>query len=499
MKSVLIATIGTRDLMFQIASGEWFNIGNDRVQNGEIIAEQLEVISDLGLKDNTTFRDLTKYLLDHIEKHINHIQSPIIGKMFIEQASNIEKVYLIATDQEKNVTQREKDTLYSAQLIKQWLMHKFSHLHDNNVHIILLGQDGTNPSIFEDMFNWWRKIWKNTIIVNKNQSVWVCLKGGVAQTSEAARISGLSFYGDRIQFFEFKENTRANRNGIPSDYSGPFLGTNYLWDRTQKQALKLLESYDYTEAYDLLEPYFQQSGSKFGPIPNLLKAGKLWNQGQFERFLSLAKSSTQISSVEGKLWMAYEQAYLGVIRLEQMNTTEAMLHSYRSVEGLLYLWAIESFPNDVKQEKYKEGKNKGKDKGWPLIKKSISQKYSSLEYHFNGQETELRGKLLQDLLSFVIPETANSIDFQAFWYSAKTARNTFSHRLGGLAEQDVFTAWGEDITDSQQWQKRILNCINLVTEKSFNTLSEASLFSQIHKQVLEAIQKQEIINYDNHK
>ncbi|MFM6075142.1 MAG: hypothetical protein ACKPB9_26735, partial [Dolichospermum sp.] len=297
MKSVLIATIGTRDLMFQIASGEWFNVGNDRVQNGEIIAEQLEVISDLGLKDNTTFRDLTKYLLDNIEKYVDHIQPPIIGNIFLEQASNIEKVYLIATDQEKNVTQREKDTLYSAELIKQWLMHKFSHFHSDNIHIILLGLDGTNPSIFEDIFSWWRKIWKNTITVNKNQSIWVCLKGGVGQSSEAARISGLSFYGDRIQFFEFKENTRANRNGIPSDYSGPFLGTNYLWDRTQKQALKLLESYDYTETYDLLEPYFQQSGSKFGVIPDLLKAGKLWNQGQFEGFLSLAQSSTQISSV----------------------------------------------------------------------------------------------------------------------------------------------------------------------------------------------------------
>ena len=493
MKSVLIATIGTRDLMFQIASGEWFNIGNDRVQNGEIIAEQLEVISDLGLKDNTTFRDLTKYLLDHIEKHINHIQSPIIGKMFIEQASNIEKVYLIATDQEKNVTQREKDTLYSAQLIKQWLMHKFSHLHDNNVHIILLGQDGTNPSIFEDMFNWWRKIWKNTIIVNKNQSVWVCLKGGVAQTSEAARISGLSFYGDRIQFFEFKENTRANRNGIPSDYSGPFLGTNYLWDRTQKQALKLLESYDYTEAYDLLEPYFQQSGSKFGPIPNLLKAGKLWNQGQFERFLSLAKSSTQISSVEGRLWMAYEQAYLGVIRLKQMNTTEAMLHSYRAIEGLLYWWVADSFPDYVQERKNQ----------YPLIKDSISnlQKYRSLKRYFTEIETrtEVKRWLLEDLLNLAIPETKNSIDFQAFWESARNTRNTFSHRLGGLAEQDVFTAWGKDITDSQQWQKRILNCINLVTGESFSTLYKASLFSQIHKQVLEAIEKQEIINYDNNK
>lgn len=486
MKSVLIATIGTRDLMFQITSGAWFNIGNDRVQNGEIIAEQLEVISDLGLKDNTNFRHLTKYLLDNIEKYVDRIQPPIIGKMFIEQASNIEKVYLIATDQEKNVTQREKDTLYSAELIKQWLMHKFSHLHNNNVHIILLGQDGTNPSIFEDMFNWWRKIWKNTITVNKNQSVWVCLKGGVGQTSEAARISGLSFYGDRIQFFEFKENTRANRNGIPSDYSGPFLGTNYLWDRTQKQALKLLESYDYTEAYDLLEPYFQQPSANFGTIPDLLKAGKLWNQGQFEGFLSLARNYTQISSVEGRLWMAYEQAYLGVIRLKQMNTTEAMLNSYRAIEGLLYWWAADSFPDHVQERKNQ----------YPLIKDSIShlQKYRSLKRYFTGIETttEVKGWLLEDLLNLAIPETKNSIDFQSFWTSAKKARNNFSHRLGGLAEQDVFIAWGEDITNSQQWQKRILNCINLVTGKSFNTLYKASLFAQMHTEVIATLKTQEI-------
>jgi|694.fasta_scaffold46607_4 hypothetical protein len=498
MKSVLIATIGTRDLMFQIASGEWFNVGDDRMQNGEIIGEQAEVLSDLGLH-NISFRDLTKYLLDNIDTYIDRLEPAITGNIFNKNASEIEKVYLIATDQKPEVKQREKDTLYTTEIIKKWIIRKFQNLNNDNTSILYVGQDGTNPSDFEQMFNWWRKTWRNEIHIQPHQPIWVCVKGGVGQTSEAARVSGLSFYGDRILFFEVQQNTSANRQGIPSDYKGPFLGTNYLWDRTQKQALKLLESYDYTEAYDLLEPYFQQSGSKFGPIPNLLKAGKLWNQGQFEKFLSLAKSSTQISSVEGKLWMAYEQAYLGVIRLEQMNTTEAMLHSYRSVEGLLYLWAIESFPNDVKQEKYKEGKNKGKDKGWPLIKKSISQKYSSLEYHFNGQETELRGKLLQDLLSFVIPETANSIDFQAFWYSAKTARNTFSHRLGGLAEQDIFTAWGKDITDSQQWQKRILNCINLVTGESFSTLYKASLFSQIHKQVLEAIEKQEIINYDNNK
>jgi hypothetical protein len=315
----------------------------------------------------------------------------------------------------------------------------------------------------------------------------------VGQTSEAARVSGLSLYGDRILFFDVQQNTTANRNGIPSDYSGPFLGTNYLWDRTQKQALKLLESYDYTEAYDLLEPYFQQPSANFGAIPDLLKAGKLWNQGQFEGFLSLAQSYTQISSVEGRLWMAYEQAYLGVIRLKQMNTTEAMLHSYRAIEGLLYWWAADSFPDHIEERKNQ----------YPLIKNSILQKYPSLKRHFykpdRKTEVNLQGWLLEDLLNLVIPETTNNIDFQAFWESARNTRNTFSHRLGGLAEQDVFTAWGKDITNSQQWQERILNCINLVTRKSFSTLYKASLFSQIHKQVLEAIEKQEIINYDNNK
>lgn len=488
MKSVLIATIGTRDLMFQITSGKWFNVGDDRMQNGEIIGEQAEVISDLGLND-ISFRDLTKYLLDNIKIYIDSIQPPIIGKIFNDRASEIEKVYLIATDQKEAVTQREKDTLYAAMIIQQWIIHNFSHLHHENVTIIPLGQDGINPSNFEEMFNWWRQTWRNKISIDQNQFIWICLKGGVGQTSEAARISGLSFYGNSILFFEFKQNTLANRSGIPSDYSGPFLGTNYLWDRTQKQALKLLESYDYAETYDLLKPYFQQSPSNFGAIPNLLKAGIAWNQGQFEKFLPLAKSSIKIPNIQGRLWMAYEQAYLGVIRLEQLNTTEAMLHSYRAIEGLLYWWAADSFPNDVEE----------RENRYPLIKDSILQKYPSLKTYFNKEEVHkkeanLEGKLLEDLLCVALPATITSIDFRAFWYSAKKARNYFSHRLGGLAEKEVFNAWGNDIINSEQWQKRIINCINLVTGKSPKTLSEASLFDKLHSQVIEAIKKSELSN-----
>lgn len=488
MKSVLIATIGTRDLMFKIASGEWYNIGDDRMRNAEIIGEQAEVISDLSLHD-ITYRNLTKYLLDSVNNYLDHIKPVIIGKLLLEKGNDIAKVYLIATDQKPEVKEREKDTIYAAELIKAWIVNQFDHITNDDVEIIPLGLDGTNPSNFEQMFQWWRQAWREKITIEAHQNIWVCLKGGVGQTSEASRISGLSLFGDRIEFFEFKQNSKANRIGIPSDYSGPFLGRNYLWDRTQQQALKLLERYDYAEVYDLLKPYFQDSYPK---LPNLLQAGIYWNQGKFDKFLYEAKrSSLQISEQRGKKfwWMAYEQAYLALIRLQQQNTTEAMLHSYRSVEGVLYLWAKKSFPSDVKEVPNK----------FPIIKESILKTYPSLQDCFNynnhkSTEVQLRSKVIRDLLEKAIPATATSDDFRNFWHSAQNMRNELSHRLGGITEEEVFRAWGKDkdIDDARQWEKRLLNCLNLISGQSFKRLSNASIFSQLHDRVIQIINNFEL-------
>lgn len=343
MKAVLAATIGTRDLMFQISSGLWYNLGDDRMQDGNIIGEQAEVMSDLKLA-TITYRDLTHYLLQRIEMYCERIKPVIIGKLLREHAAYIEKVYLIGTNQNSEVREREKDTLYACELIKSWLAHYYPHIV---VEVIHLGFDGTDPSNFEQMFCWWQKIWKKTIIQPK-QPLWVCLKGGVGQTSEASRISGLSLYGDRIQFFEFRQNTKANQAGIPSDYTGPFLGTNYLWDRTQQQALRLLERYDYAglSSLDLLQTYFRQDPSRLGSIVNLIKAGLSWNQGEFETFFELAKTSLtlqQKQQTDSFWWQAYEEAYLAVTRLQQNNTTEAMFHSFRAVEGLMYNCVTDTF------------------------------------------------------------------------------------------------------------------------------------------------------------
>ncbi len=145
----------------------------------------------------------------------------------------------------------------------------------------------------------------------------------------------------------------------------------------------MLQRYDYAEVYDLLQPYFISENSNFGAVPNLLKAGIAWNQGQFERFLSLARSSMTIPGQIDKTfwWMAYEQAYLGTIRLEQQNTTEALLHSHRAVEGALYAWAIASFPNYVttRQNQFPDFQNSRKSELFLVSTRVAFNRYSNAQ------------------------------------------------------------------------------------------------------------------------
>ncbi len=361
------------------------------------------------------------------------------------------------------------------------------HSHQVPSEIIALGSQGENPSNFEQMFRWWQRVWKQQIKPEPEQKILLCLKGCVAQTAEAGRISGLSGYGERIEFFDFVQDTEINRKGIPSSYTGPILGTNYLWDRTQQQALRLLDRFDYAGVEELLMPYFKQDTTGFSRLPTLIKAGIAWNQGEFQAFFNRAAQVLTASEQKREhkyWWMAYEQAQMSVVRLQQQNTTEAMLSSFRSVEGLLWLWAKATFPDDVEAlpDKY------------PVLKKSICGRYSKLQSQIDFNRNEnypntvlLQGHVIKYLLEAAITETATSTDFNEFWSTARIKRNNHSHRLGGLPEVEVFKAWGQDIRNQAEWETRILNCLNLITGQPFKSLTKASLFCVVHTHVKQAI------------
>ena len=478
MKNIFVATIGTRDLMFQVSSGEWFNLGDDQMRE-DIISEQSEVVSDLKLPDLTNHRDLTQYLLQFIDQYVNKIKPVILGQIFAENYDKLEKVYLIGTDQKETVKERSKDTIYSAQLIEKWLQSNYPTI---KTEVIPLGQEGENPSDFEAMFCWWLKVWQTQIKPNSGQKLWVCLKGGVGQTSEASRISGLNLYGEQIQFFEINRTPKENRQGTPSGYTGPFLGTNYLWSGVQKQALALLKNHNYLAVQNLLIPYFKQTPQQWQKAQQLLKGAIAWNQGCFDQFYQEVQSYLDQSQRQQKAqywWQAYEQAYLAVIRLEQNNTTEAMLHSFRAIEGLIYLWIKQEF-NDYLVRQNNEGE-------FLEIRSSVLKDYPDLKIYFDRYDKDkqnriqIRGEMQSVLIKLLIQEAKDDESF-ASWNNKQTRdkRNHLSHHLGGISTEDLYKSWGQDITKQNEWQKRILQCINLITGERFLTFNNASFFPCIH-------------------
>ena len=485
MTAILVATIGTRDLMFQISSGLWYNVGD--------FSERLQVIDDLGLEKEINHRDLTKYLSDRLDQYLDRIKPVIMGKLLTEKATEIKHLYLIGTDQLPIIKERQKDTIYSCQILTAWV--------EKNLNIptrtISLGQGGTDPSNFEAMFEWWRKTWRREIQPDRDLEIWLGLKGGVGQTSEAGRITGLSLYGDsprerlrqRIKFFEFLQDQRNNQAGEPSEYTGPFLGTNYLWDRTQQQVLGLLDRYDYAGAKELLAPHF--ATRNLGTVADLLEAGIAWNRGEFKDFCDRAKPIlTPEQQQQGQTWwwMAYEQAYLAVVRLEQNNVAEAMLHSFRALEGGLLEWARANLGEHFRDN--------GKDS--PIVLSSILETHPKLKGSFknrkiDGGELEphvpwMPISVQRAILKVSLPAAVTG-EFECFWSDGcKNIRNRLSHRLGGISEPELLSAWGADLQDRSQWQSRILACLNILTGQSFASLHQASLFATLHDRIRRSIE-----------
>jgi len=491
MKSILVATLGTRDLMFQVTNGDWYNIGDDRMK-GDILGEQIEVVSDLALTEKSSFREISQYLWENIEYYGDQVKPVILGKLLEDKINDLEKVYLVVTDQNETVKEREKDTLYSGELIKYWLNKLNSDLV---VNILYIGRNDENPSNFEKMFRWWQQVWKENIKPQPDQPILLCLKGGVGQASEASRISGLSSYGNDIKFYEFIPTPYNNQKGISSDYTGPFLGTNYLWDRTRQQALQLLERYDYAGLQNLVKPYYEQNKQKWKETYALIKSGVSWNQGQFEDFFQSASFSfnnQQKEQHQQYWWMAYEQAYTAVVRLKQKNTTEAMLHSFRAVEGLIYECLKHEFKDYMVNSEYT----------YSSLKSSVLNKYPALKELFvnNGNpvpeiklDSRTQQRLIEKYIALTSPQ-ANFKDLKA-WGSEelRNHRNRLSHKLGGISEKELFQAWGNNIHNQQDWKKRILNCLNLITENKFNYLWQGSLFASIHERVRTAIKNYNVV------
>jgi hypothetical protein len=307
-------------------------------------------------------------------------------------------------------------------------------------------------------------------------------KGGVGTFTEAARIVALSRLEQRVRFCDFTEDVTANLKGEPSPYTVPSRGLNYLWDRKRKEAIELLNRYDYEAVKRLLKGYLSEP--QFAEVRSALDAAVYWNQGSFVEF---AKAPGAMAKSRSKQWwwIGYEVAYLAVIRLRQGHTAEAMFHSFRSVEGLMKKFMLHNYSRHVTGE----GKS-------AKLKKSICQEpgFAGCEYLFDRVASALPnrypsiflfGDTLVKLFNLARPDFADNSDIQFCFGETKNSRNTLFHGLEGLERQEVFENWG--CANLEGWENRVLGCLNFMTGQEFDRLQHASLMSQVHQVIIEGI------------
>ncbi|MEB3190419.1 MAG: hypothetical protein VKL42_08770, partial [Snowella sp.] len=120
------------------------------------------------------------------------------------------------------------------------------------------------------------------------------------------------------------------------------------------------------------------------------------------------------------------------------------------------------------------------------LNREVLKDYPSLKSYFDrhsreaGGNIQIRGEVQAALIQTVIPSARQDTGFQA-WNSqeARNIRNTLSHNLGGISEQELFRAWGTGIRNKQAWEERLLKSINLITGETFSHFRNASFFPAI--------------------
>jgi hypothetical protein len=336
------------------------------------------------------------------------------------------------------------------------------------------------------------KIEAKAIQIAPDEFVYVSHQAGTPAISSAVQFCSLAQFGDRVKFLVSSEQDKTLTDTVES--------SAYLRGIKKEQAKKLLDRYDYAGVNELLKDYLD-SETKV-----LLDAAIQWNFAEFSKFKDKLKEHPQFTvAVESRTkwwkafiaaleertkeenwwWIAYEAAYLGVVRLEQENTVEALFHSFRAVEGLVSQWAIVSYPDDIDN---KDGMPVARLKEPSKLPKFLLDEFGKLNTEKPNQthEIKLYGWKLFTLLQETKTQLKDNEDIKTLCKSVKDKRNQFFHRLKGLDQPTLFQAWGMNSRDS--WEKRLLTCLKLISDQTqFNSLKKASLMAQVHRELINAI------------
>jgi hypothetical protein len=245
-------------------------------------------------------------------------------------------------------------------------------------------------------------------------------------------------FGKKVEFLVSSE--------LDPDKTKFLRGSSYFETLQFKKLEDLLARDDYAGVASVVDSLGLEDSVLKVKLDHLLELAKLWNAAKFDEFANRMGFVTP-SRVREWWWKGYEMAYLAVVRMKNGDPTEALFHSVRAIEGLICEWAI-----------HKE------------------------------RRADLYGQSLYDLFKLRNPES-NNLPIKVVWSKLAFVRNKLFHTLRGISAEEVWDAWDE--SSKNGWENRMFACLNFVTKddrsQEFKSLKDASLMSQVHKDLEEVI------------
>jgi hypothetical protein len=175
--------------------------------------------------------------------------------------------------------------------------------------------------------------------------VYVSHQAGTPAISSAVQFSSLAMYGDRVRFLVSSFLVSSEQNLAKTQL---IESPSYLQGLRREEAKGLLKRYDYAGVNDLVGKYLAHDDQI------RLEAATLWNVAKFEAFTEKIMELSEpdfVGIVEARSqawwWIAYEEAYLAVIRQNQGNVVEAFFHSFRAFEGVFASWGQSRFSQHI--------------------------------------------------------------------------------------------------------------------------------------------------------
>ncbi|ELS32671.1 MULTISPECIES: hypothetical protein [Pseudanabaena] len=306
--------------------------------------------------------------------------------------------------------------------------------------------------------------WEENKWISKSDRVIVSHQAGTPAISSAVQLTCLIRFGKKVEFLVSSE--------LPPNKTKFLKGSSYFETLQFKKLEDLLDRHDYSGMTSIVEEINFESDEIKSRLLHLLKLANFWNAVEFEKFATAMGEAATSRSKEW-WWSAYESAYLAVVRLKQENTVEAMFHSFRAVEGLLSMW-LDEFHFDKK-----EGK-----------KIKLSSEFTLPSGNKTRYLNAYGQGLYFALVVFKGVDVNSDADIWNFGNKVFDKRNELFHKLEGLQDRNsVFKAWEIFNDNEKEWKTRVLNCLNFISQEEFKSIEEASLMSQVHKDLKEVIKE----------